>query len=141
MIILEDKIYSPFFISKQTILQYQNEENDMNLKLSFMDIINTLYKNQRPINNKLYFKVDINEMRKQESNQSIERTSINQSSTIFSNNCIQDNEQAFRYYEIEMKNNNFDTISSGLLNHIVEFEKSKKDVIIVFRDISNIINN
>ena len=32
-----------------------------------MDIVNTLHKNQRTINNKLYFKVDINEMKKQES--------------------------------------------------------------------------
>ena len=26
--ILEDKIYSPYYISKQTILQYQEEDND-----------------------------------------------------------------------------------------------------------------
>ena len=43
MAILEDKIYQPFYISKQTILEYQNIEEQYNvfttLKLSFMDII------------------------------------------------------------------------------------------------------
>ena len=45
-VILEDKIYSPYFISKQTILQYQDNDDDIHQEyVSFMDIIETLFKN------------------------------------------------------------------------------------------------
>ena len=63
--ILEDKIYSPYFISKQTILQYQDEDNDVIQKESFMDIVESLFKNKININ-KLYLKFDMRDLRKLE---------------------------------------------------------------------------
>ena len=55
---LENKLYAPYFISKQTILQYQ--DYDPSVRLSIMDIIEQLHY-QKKINSKLYFKVDLNE--------------------------------------------------------------------------------
>ena len=81
-----------------------------------MDIINTLYKDQTTIN-KLYFKVDMRNLTKKDeeiSNKSIDdkkirkpAEKINSMVSFYSENVnfkLKENQQTFKYFEIEMKN-------------------------------------
>ena len=53
---LEQKIYCPYFISKQTIIQYQ--DYDASQRLSMKEIIESFHMQKKQMS-KLYFKVNV----------------------------------------------------------------------------------
>ena len=51
---LKHPVFEPYFISNTTILQYENQ--DLNKKLSIMDIVETFFLTKK-VATKLYFKI------------------------------------------------------------------------------------
>ena len=117
-----------------------------------MDIVETLYKNQMKLN-KLYFKFEMRDLKKQKMKRSDEKDIpiINENKNednetlapFYDENVIKsqkDIDQTYKYYEIEMitTNKNNEKNSSG---YIVSNSNNKNTLIIILRDISNVINN
>ena len=93
---LELKIYQPYFISNETIIQYQAKKVGVPQKLSILDILEAHFLQKRA-KSRLYFKVDLTE--DVEKSQNLEQNFDYTESSL--NKTLQINNKTFKSNEME----------------------------------------